>query len=396
MQRTYKYRIYPTAKQSEELAGWLETCRRLYNHSLYERKVVYEYAKASLNYYDQANTLKAAKQEDAYLKQVQSQVLQDVLKRLDKAFKNFFRRVKAGETPGYPRFKSQDRYDSFSFPQSGYKIDDGKLKLSKIGGVIKMKYHREIPEEATIKTCAIKREAGNQWYVCFVVNLPDVPVAQVEEIKEVVGADLGLSAIATLSNGEKIPNPQWLRTSARKLAKEQRKLSKKKKGSANRRKQRMQVAKVHQQISNQRRDHHHKLSRALVDRYDLIAFEDLKTRNMVRNKHLAKSISDVGWDQLVGYTTYKAEEAGKMVVEVDPRGTSQLCSCCGTEVKKTLAVRTHKCPVCGLVMDRDENAALNILRRGLAKVGQGLPELTPVEMFVGTSPKQEATQLVGW
>ena len=397
MQRTYKYRIYPTARQSEELSGWLETCRRLYNHSLYERKVAYEYAKASLNYYDQAKTLKAAKQEDTFLKQVHSQVLQDVLKRLDKAFRNFFRRVKAGETPGYPRFKSHDRYDSFTFPQNGYKIDgDGKLKLSKISGAIKLKQHRALPVDGVVKTCAVKREAGNQWYVCFVVHLPAVPITQVEAIKEVVGVDLGLNAIATLSNGEKIPNQKWLRTSARKLAKEQRKLSRKKKGSANRRKQRIQVAKVHQQITNQRRDHHHKLSRALVDRYELIAFEDLKIRNMVRNKYLAKSISDAGWDQLVSYTTYKAEEAGKVVVKVDPKGTSQLCSCCGTEVKKTLAVRTHKCPVCGLVMDRDENAALNILGRGLAKVGQGLPELTPVEMFVGASQKQEATQLVGW
>lgn len=398
MQRTYRYRIYPTAKQEEELTNWLDTCRWLYNHSLEERKIAYDYAKARLNYYDQANALKIAKQSSdmGWLKQVHSQVLQDVLKRLDKAFKNFFRRVKNGEKPGYPRFKSRDRFNSFTFPQSGYGIsEDGKkLELSKIGA-IKLKQHRPIPENGTVKTCSIKRD-GKHWFVTFVVDLLAIARPTKRHIETAIGVDLGLNAIATLSSGEKIENPRWLRASEKKLAREQRKLSRKKKGSGNRKRQKTIVATTHRKVRNQRMNSHHKLSKELVDNYDLIVFEDLTIKNMVKNKHLAKSISDAGWNQLVSFATYKAEEAGKNVVSIDPKGTSQLCSSCGAEVKKSLAVRTHRCLECGLVMDRDENAALNILNRGLEKVGQGLPECTPVEILSRESWKQEATQLVGW
>jgi len=347
-----------------------------------------------LYFFDQVNALKVMKKDNAWLQKVHSQVLNNVLDRLDKAFKNFFRRVKSGEKPGYPRFKGRDRYDSFTFPQSGYKIEGNELVLSKIGA-IKLKQHREIPGDAIIKFCTIKRDV-DQWYVSFVVELSDDKIEK-KEIESVVGIDVGLNEIATLSTGEKIANPRWLRTSEQKLAKEQRKLSRKKKGSTNRKKQKIEVAKVHRTIRNQRKDFHHKLSCELVERYDLIVFEDLKIRNMVKNRYLAKSISDAGWDELVSFTTNKAEEAGKIVEKINPNGTSQNCSDCGMVVKKSLAVRTHKCPYCGLEIDRDENAALNILRRGLEKIGQGLPKsITPVEMFVGMSPKQEATQLVGW
>ncbi len=393
MQRTYKYRIYPTHDQEEDLNEWLNTCRHLYNHALEERKVAYEYAKARLNYYDQANALKVAKNDDIWLQKVHSQVLQDVLRRLDKSFQNFFRRVKSGEKSGYPRFKSRDRFNSFTFPQSGYKIEENKLVLSKIGA-IKLKQHREIPEEGMIKTCAIKRDV-DQWYVTFVVELPDVEIEK-GEIKSAIGIDLGLNEIATLSNGEKIDNPRWLRESERKLAKEQRKLSRKKKGSNNRKKQKTVVATVHRKIRNKRSDFHHKISKELVTDYDLIVFEDLKVKNMVKNKYLAKSISDAGWNQLVGFTSYKAEYASKMTKLVNPRRTSQECCICGDIQQMPLSLRVYHCSNCGNSIDRDHNSAINILNRGLEKIGQGLPELTPVEMFVGTSAKQEATQLVGW
>lgn len=399
MQRTYRYRIYPTATQEEELTKWLYTCRWLYNHSLEERKVAYDYAKARLNYYDQANALKFVKQssDTEWLKQVHSQVLQDVLRRLDKAFQNFFQRVKNGEKkPGYPRFKSRDRFNSFTFPQTGYRITEAgkKLELSKIGD-IKLKQHRPIPENGIIKTCSIKRDV-KQWYVTFVVDFPVIPRSKTRHIVTAIGIDLGLNAMATLSSGDKIENPRWLRASERKLAREQRKLSRKKKGSGNRKRQKSVVATVHRKIRNQRMNFHHNLSKSLVANYDLIVLEKLNMLNMVNNRYLAKSISDAGWNQLVRFTTYKAEEAGKNVETVDPKGTSQLCSGCGAEVKKSLAVRMHKCPVCGLVMDRDENAALNILNRGLETIGQGLPEYTPVEILGRESWKQEATQLVGW
>lgn len=402
MKKGFKYRIYPTKGQESILIQWLNTCRILYNQSLSERKKAYERDKSSINYYDQANALKEGKKGNGYLTAVHSQVLQDVLKRLDKAFQNFFRRVKRGEKPGYPRFKSKDRFNSFTFPQWGFKIKDGKLVLSKIGA-IKLIQHREIPEEGIIKTCAIKRDVG-QWYVTFVVDLPDMKVEK-EEVKSAVGIDLGLMDMATLSTGDKINNPRWLRESEKKLAKEQRKLSRKKKGSNNRKKQKAVVGTVHRKIRNQRSDFHHKISKRLVGEYDLIALEDLKIKNMLKSHYLAKSISDASWNQLVNFVSYKAEGAGKIVELVNPNGTSQLCSSCGAGVKKSLAVRTHKCPYCGLVMDRDENAAINILNRGLEKyIAVAVAVTAPQELGAraclsslnGDAMMQEAIQLVGW
>jgi len=348
MQRAYRYRIYPTKGQESTLTEWLNTCRILYNQSLSEKKEAYEGDKTSINYYDQANALKEGKKGNEYLTAVHSQVLQEVLKRLDKSFQNFFRRVKKGEKPGYPRFKARDRFNSFTFPQSGFKIEWGKLVLSKIGA-IKLIQHREIPEEGTIKTCAIKR-AVDQWYVSFTVELPhsDKEGERVEiNPASAVGIDLGLTDMATLSTGEKIDNPKWLRGSEKKLAKEQRRLARKKRGSNNRKKQKVIVGVGHRKIRNQRNDFHHKISKELVADYDLIVFEDLKVKNMVKNHYLAKSISDAGWNQLVSFVSYKAAEAGKVVELVNPNGTSQLCSGCGMEVKKSLAVRTHRCPRCG-------------------------------------------------
>ena len=400
MKKAFKYRIYPTKGQESTLIEWLNTCRILYNRSLSERKEAYERDKSSIDYYDQANALKEGKKGNGYLTAVHSQVLQDVLKRLDKSFQNFFRRVKRGEKPGYPRFKAEDRFNSFSFPQSGFKIEGGELALSKIGA-IKLIQHREIPEGGVIKTCAIKR-AVDQWYVTFVVEFPDRE-AEEREINpaSAVGIDLGLTDMATLSTGEKIGNPKWLRASEKKLAKEQRRLARKKKRSNNRKKQKGVVATTHRKIRNQRSDFHHKISKGLVADYDLIVFEDLKVKNMVKNKYLAKSISDAGWNQLVSFTSYKAADAGKIVELVNPRGTSQLCSSCGMEVKKSLAVRTHRCPYCGLVMDRDENAAINILNRGLEKyvtvtAPQELGARACLSSLNGDAMMQEATQLVGW
>ena len=393
MKKAFKFRIYPAKAEEAIMATVIDTCRTLYNYSLSERKEAYKQDKASVTYYDQATALTQAKKGDLRLKDVNAQVLQDVLKRLDKAYQNLFRRVKQGGKPGFPRFKGYDRYDSFTYPQSGFKLEGSKLTLSKIG-TIKIKLHRAISVEAVIKTCTIKREA-DQWYAVFTVELPGL-IAQQSPITKAVGIDLGIKELITLSTGEKVGNPKWLREAEKRLAREQRRLSRKDKGSANRKKQKLEVQKVHRKITNQRKDFHHKLSNELVRNYDLIVFEDLKIRNMVKNHFLAKSISDAGWGQLVSFVTYKAEEAGKVTELINPRGTSQECSGCGEVVPKTLVVRVHKCPHCGLIMDRDENAAINILNRGLEKVGQGLPEYTPVEMLSRVSMKQEATQLVEW
>lgn len=346
----------------------LSTCRKLYNEALAERKRqaelnelertfgVFPWGKTDwIEYEDQQNALPLTK--TSYQKEVFSQVLQNVLKRVDRSFKNFFRGF------GYPRFQGRNRYNSFTYPQSGFSIEDGKLNLSKIGN-IKIVLHREI--EGKIKTCTIKKDI-DQWYVSFSVEI-DTPIIPVE-IKTETGIDVGLSSLITMSNGCQIEPPEFLRASEVKLTREQKRLSRKKKRSQNRKKQVVVVAKVHRRIRNQRKDFAHKTSKMLVNEYDHIVFEDLQVQNMIKNHHLAKSISDAGWYQLMQFTKTKAEYAGKIVEFINPRNTSQNCSSCGNSVKKDLSVRVHSCPFCGLVLDRDHNAAINILGRSNSTVG---------------------------
>jgi putative transposase len=379
MKRTYKFRLYPTTPQQATLMQWLTTCRCVYNNALAERKDAWHTYQHAVSYYEQASHLKAAKQTNPFLKTVHSQVLQDVLRRLDKTFTNFFRRIKKGEHAGYPRFKGKYRYDSFTYPQSGFALDyhKKKLRLSKIGSIT-ITLHRPIPSEGVIKTCTIKHDVDH-WYACFSVALPD-PESQ-REIQTAIGVDVGLTSLLTFNNGDTIANPRWLRTSEKQLAKEQRRKDRKAKGSHNRHKQNKKVARVHRKIRNQRKDFHHKLSRKLVDTYDLIVYEKLIITNMVKNQHVAKSISDAGWGQLMCFTEYKAEEAGTLVEYVSAYNTTQLCSRCGKLVPKTLATRNHNCPYCGLDLARDHNSAISILHRsthyGAARSssssGQGLP-----------------------
>jgi putative transposase len=360
---------------------WLTTCRLLYNNSLAERKDAWHTHQHSVGYYEQATHLKAAKQTNPFLKAIHSQVLQDVLRRLDKTFTNFFRRLKKGEHAGYPRFKGKYRYDSFTYPQSGFELayQKKKLRLSKIGNTT-IKLHRPIPAEGVIKTCTIKRDVDH-WYACFAVELPDTDPASQRALQKAIGVDVGLKSLLALNNGDKIANPRWFRNSEKKLANAQRRKDRKVKGSNNRHKQNTKVARLHRKIRNQRKDFHHKLSRKLVDTYDLIVYENLKITNMVKNHHLAKSISDAGWGQLMCFTEYKAEEAGTLVEYVSAYNTTQLCSRCGKLVPKTLTTRIHKCLYCGLNLKRDHNSAITILQRSTyyteslssAPSGQGLP-----------------------
>nr|WP_287584876.1 RNA-guided endonuclease TnpB family protein [Candidatus Borrarchaeum sp.] len=381
MKRTYKFRLYPTTPQQATFTQWLTTCRCVYNNALAERKDAWHTHQQAVSYYEQANHLKDAKKTNLFLQAVHSQVLQDTLRRLDKTFKNFFRRLKKGEKPGYPRFKGKYRYDSFTYPQSGFALDyhNKKLRLSKIGSIT-ITLHRPIPTECVIKTCTIKRDVDH-WYACVAVALPDpAPDTQQRAIKSAIGLDVGLKSLLTLHTGETIDNPRWLRHSEKKVAKEQRRKDRKVKGSNNRHKQNRKVAQVHRKIRHQRKDFHHKLSRKLVDSYDLIVYENLRITNMVKNHHLAKSISDAGWRQLMRFTEYKAEEAGTLVEYVNAYNTTQLCSRCGQLVPKTLATRIHRCPYCGLVLARDHNSAITVLHRSIHYVearsssssGQGL------------------------
>ena len=368
MHKTFQYRIYPTRKQNSILLHVLTVCRHLYNDSLHDRQVAYEDCHCGLSYYDQAGWLKYVDSQGVY-----AHILQNVLRRVDTSFQNFFRRVKNGETPGYPRFQGRNRYDSFTYPdpyRTGYKIEDGKLHLSKIGA-IRIFLHREI--EGNIKTCTIKRD-GDQWYATFSVELPDT---EPKEIKTSVGVDVGITTLATLSDGTEIENPRPLDKYDSKLRKAQKDLSRKKKGSNNRNKQRLKVARLHRKVRNVRKDYMHKTSRILADTYDRIVFEDLQIKNMVKNHHLARSIHDASWNMLISLTTYKAEYAGGIVELVNPRNTSKQCSVCGNIQPMPLSQRTYKCPDCGAIIGRDHNAAINILNR---YVPADCGNLTPVEM----------------
>lgn len=279
----------------------------------------------------------------------------------------FFRRVKAGEEPGYPRFRGRGRYDSFTFPQapSGCRIAARGVKLSKIG-VVNMRCHR--PLEGTVKTCTIRRTATGKWFACFSVEVAAVPLPV---STKVTGVDVGLEHFATLTNGQHIPNPRFFRTDAKALARAQRRLAKASKGTPDRAKRRKVVAHIHERIANRRRNFCHQEARRLVNTYGVIAVEDLQIRNMLRNGHLANAIADAAWGQFVDYTTYKAAYAGRRVVRVDPRHTSQRCSRCGQQVQKSLAVRVHQCPLCGVRLQRDHNAAINIMRMGLHSLPSG-------------------------
>lgn len=352
----------------------LELCRELYNAALQERRDAWRIAHKSVRYYDQQYQMVEVKKLRPDLNTVYSQILIDVLRRVDWGFEAFFRRIKAGERAGYPRFLSRSRYKSFTFPQFGFAIDkNGKLRLSKIG-CVKIKLHR--PIEGKIKTLTIKRTATGKWYAVFVIECEQELLPQ---SLSTVGIDCGLEKFATLSNGESIANPRFFRASEKQLSKARRRWSKAKKGSPERKKRQKAAARIYERISNQRRDFAHKESRRLVNRFGVIIFEKLNIRAMIRNHCFAKSITDAAWNQLILFTSNKAENAGRCVVQVNPRNTSQRCSGCSEIVEKDLSVRVHDCPSCGLVLDRDHNAAINIERLGLQSLGTSLEAVSKMD-----------------
>jgi len=365
MAKVFQYRLRPTKAQITKLNEQLELCRWVYNETLAIRKNAFEQEGKSVSYFESKRMLPIWKETEPELRSVHSQVLQDVVLRVNMAFKAFFRRVQSGEEPGYPRFKGKNRYDSISYPQSGFSIDGDKLWLSKIGD-IKFKLHR--PIEGFVKRLTIRRSATKKWYVSFLVEESIDHV--IEPSDKVVGIDVGISYFAVLSNGEFIENPRFLLADEGKLKKAQSKRDKLLKGSQERKKATKSVNHLYERIANRREDFAQQLSHTLVNSYGIICFEDLNITNMTQNHNLAKSILDASWNKLVQYTSYKAVEAGRKVVLVNPMNTSQMCSCCGQIVKKDLSIRVHGCPYCGLSIDRDLNAAKNILRLGLQSVAK--------------------------
>jgi putative transposase len=364
----------PTPEQAQALDTVLWRCRDLYNAALEERKTAWDRCHVSLTYYQQKAELPDLKAACPEYAEVSAQVLQDVILRVERTFQAFFRRVKAGEKVGYPRFRGRGRYTSFTYPQygGGAVLDGGVLSLSKIGR-IPIRLHRLLV--GTPKTVTISREADG-WYAC--ISCAEVPIQPLPPTGQETGIDVGLQVFLVTADGEVVENPRYYRKAERALRKAQRRVARRKQGSNRRRKAVALLKRKHQKIARQRRDFQHKAALSLVRNYDTIYLEDLQVRNMVRNPYLAKSISDAGWSQFRTILAGKAAWAGKRVIAVSPAFTTQNCSGmlpdgspCPERIQKALSVWTHVCPRCGLVLDRDANAALNILRVGKKQSGEG-------------------------
>ncbi len=377
MQKTFKYRINASAATLQEAERWINLCRNLYNCALEERIEAYRLQRVSLSGYTQMLELPDIKVAFPEYKEVNSQVLQECVTRLDLAFKAFFRRCKHGENPGFPRFKGKNRYNSFTLKNTGWHLDGRYLWVHNVGR-FKMRLSR--PIQGDIKRVTISRTQSGKWYASFSCdNIDEVPL---EPNDKVVGVDVGIHYFVADSEGQVVDNPKFLKQSEKQLRMRQRRLSRRKKGSKRRNKARILVAKAHEYVVNQRRDFQHKVVNEYIRRYGTICIENLIIKNMVKNPHLSKSISDASWSSFFEMLRYKAEYAGRVVIEVPPHNSSQICSSCGQIVAKSLSVRTHICPYCGCVLDRDVNAALNHKHRGLEVLSK-LARTEPSDINVG-------------
>ena len=360
MVRSFKYRLYPNKAQAATLIVWLELTRELYNAALQERRDAWKKRQVSVTRIAQEKILPAVREARPEFLTIPIVVLRGALRRLDRAFQGFFRRVRVGEKPGYPRFKARDRYTSLLIDDLGPKSPLTRKKVAiPLLGAVNVKLHR--PIEGIPKALRLTRDAGGRWFVTFACV--DVPEKLLPASSEEVGIDLGLNTFVALSDGSKEPNPRVERAERLDLERAQRRVSKRRKGSHRRRKAVRLLARAHQHVQNIRRQHHIDLARRLVARFGVFCVEDLNVKGLAAG-WLAKSVHDAGWTSFLGWLACKAEEAGREIVRVNPSGTSQICSGCGNEVRKSLAVRVHDCPHCGLVVDRDVNAARNILRLG--------------------------------
>ena len=393
---THKYRAYPTVLQEYTIENWLFILCSVYNHAIEERAEGYKNTGETISYSAQQNALPVLRKADPALRKVHSQVLQDCLQRVDKAYQKFFedlKQKKAGAKikVGYPRRKKLEKYRSLTYPQvwmkskdrltENIKIRSGEDRRSAlvilpgIGGM-NIRVHRAV-DCRNAKTVTLKREASGAWYICVSVEKELVPT--VSDNGKTTGVDVGLHKAVATSDGNFAEHPKFINKAERRLRKAQKVLSRREKGSANYQKQKGILARRHERVANRRRDFLHKLSLWLVLSYSYIAFEKLNIAAMVKNPHLAKAILDAGWGSLIRLTSYKSVMLrGNEVVRVNPAYTTQECSKCGARVPKTLTERIHKCPQCGLVLDRDTNAANVIEERafGSSTVGRDLPEPT--------------------
>jgi putative transposase len=376
--RTYRYRIYPTRAQAESIKWTLERLRELYNASLEERREAYRLQGVSLSGYGQMSELREVRERRPEYAGIHVHLLQDAITRLDRAYRSFFRRVKSGDSPGYPRFRGRGRYSSFTFKdarnRNGVRLcSDGKrLDLTGIGKV-KIKIHR--PMSGRLKQVTIALGGDGNWYALMCCD--QIAAQPLPYVDNSVGIDVGVSSFATLSTGDKYANPRHSELAQAKLARAQRVLSRRRNKRSNRRRKAAGILrKQHDRIRRSRLDNHHKIALDLVRRFGRIAVEDLNIKGLAGGM-LAKQVHDAAWGQFISILASKAECAGREFIKVNPRGTSQICSECGAEVRKDLSVRVHDCPHCGYVTDRDHNAARNVEQRaGYARRG-GMSDGTP-------------------
>jgi putative transposase len=374
---TNRYRLLPTKQQHRALEAILESQRQLYNAALEERIDAYRKAKVTRTYFDQAKALTEWRQEDPEASALPANLQRATLKRLDEAYNAFFRRVKSGGKPGFPRFRGKGWFDSFGFCEfRGISMRAGKLRFKSMPGALRVHLHRPIPVKAVIRCCVFRRDVKG-WTVGLAAEQPAPPLREGERA---VGVDLGITTFAALSDGAVIPSLKAARRAERGLRVAQRALARKKRGSKGRGKARIGVRRCHAATVRHRANHLHQASARLVRDYDLIAIEALQVKGLARSS-LAKDVHDASWAKFISFLRYKAAKAGARLIEVDPRNTSQDCSGCGITVPKELGDRQHECPHCGLSIDRDLNAARNILHR--AGVGPGLRNVAGCGMRAG-------------
>lgn len=369
MRKTFKFKAKLSKTTEQNAIQWLGLCQKLYNLALEQRITAYRRCGVSLSTYSQSNELPEFKKAFPEFRQVNSQTLQETIERLGKAFAGFFSRLKKiGEKAGFPRFRSYHRYDSFTLKTSGWKLDGRHLKIKGIGT---LKLFLSQPIEGRIKTVTVRRDACGDWWVSF--SCDDVPAKDYAHPEsEVVGIDVGISHFCTDTDGLHFANPKYYRKAQAELRRKQRKVSRRKKGSNRRRKAVKELARVHRKVANMRLDFLHKTANHYIEKYQTICVENLQVKNMVKNRHLSKSIADSGWSTFFELLSYKAAGAGRKVIKVNPRNTSQNCSGCGKKVPKPLAIRVHNCSYCNLSLDRDVNAARNIAATGHGQCLQAL------------------------
>ena len=373
----YKFRIYPNKTQTKTIGDMLYLSRKLYNAMLEQRRMAYQlnkdyYENLRVSYNTQAIELSELKKEFPEYKNIFSQVLHNVADRLDKAYGNFFIRVRERKNgkkikAGFPRFTSRDHYRSITYTQFGFKVlDNTHVFFSKIG---KIRMFQHIKIDGKIKQATVKKDKANRYFATFIVEENHDSRNYSEFPYNPVGIDVGLLKLIATTDNTPVDPPKYLRKSENKLKRAQRSLSRKQKGSQNRREMRVRVARISSHIANQRNDFSQKLSRTLVNNHNFIAYEDLNINNMMKNHKLAKSIADASWGELINNTIYKAERAGKYCVKVNPKNTSKQCSNCGNIIEEqTLDDREYHCIKCGVTIDRDDNAAVNVLNNGFKKI----------------------------